>query len=139
MTNLETLNELTDFSLVTFEGGCVSWNPNIWTVSRTTEKAILINDEWIPKSQILDVCMVEKKKYDSEGNFEIVSCSGNISLKESEIFVHAHIVLADDKSQCFGGHLMPGCILFAGEYYIQELAGGKFRRKYDPETGLALW
>ena len=73
MTNLETLNELTDFSLVTFEGGCVSWNPNIWTVSRTTEKAILINDEWIPKSQILDVCMVEKKKYDSEGNFEIVT------------------------------------------------------------------
>jgi len=73
MKNLKVLNELTDFSLVTFEGHCISWNTNIWTVSRTTEKAILIDDEWIPKSQIVDVCMIEKKKYDAEGNFEIVT------------------------------------------------------------------
>lgn len=73
MKNLKALNELTDFSLVTFEGHCISWNTGIWTVSRTTEKAILIDDEWIPKSQIVDVCMIEKKKYDAEGNFEMVT------------------------------------------------------------------
>ncbi len=73
MKNLKALNELTSYSLVTFEGHCISWNANIWTVSRTTEKAILIDDEWIPKSQIVDICMVQKKKYDSEGNFEIVT------------------------------------------------------------------
>lgn len=73
MKNLNVLNELTDFSLVTFEGGCLSWNQGIWTVSRTTEKAILIDDEWLPKSQIVDVSMVEKKKYDVDGNFEIVT------------------------------------------------------------------
>lgn len=75
----------------------------------------------------------------SEANFEIVSCTGNISSKDSEIFIHAHITLADDKGQCFGGHLMQGCLLFAGEYYIEELTGATLERKYDRETGLSLW
>ncbi len=70
---------------------------------------------------------------------EITSCIGNISLKDVEIFVHAHITLADHKGHCYGGHLMPGSIIFAAEYYIKELAGGELERKYDPETGLSLW
>jgi hypothetical protein len=69
---LNLLNELNDFSLVTFEGGCISWNQGLWTVSRTTEKAILIDDEWLPKSQIVSVSMVEKKKYNADSTFEIV-------------------------------------------------------------------
>ena len=69
---LNLLNELTDFSLVTFEGGCISWNQGLWTVSRTTEKAILIDDEWLPKSQIVSVSMVEKKKYNADSTFETV-------------------------------------------------------------------
>lgn len=70
---LNLLNELTDFSLVTFEGGCISWSQGLWTVSRTTEKAILIDDEWLPKSQIVAVSMVEKKKYNGDStDFEIV-------------------------------------------------------------------
>jgi hypothetical protein len=67
------INDLTDFSLVTFDGGCVSWTEGIWTISRVTEKAILIDDEWIPKSQIVDVVMVERKYYDGENNFELVT------------------------------------------------------------------
>lgn len=67
------INDLTDFSLVTFDGDCVSWNEGIWTISRVTEKAILIDDEWIPKSQIVDVVMVERKHYDGENNFELVT------------------------------------------------------------------
>lgn len=74
-----------------------------------------------------------------EKKLEITSCIGNISLKDVEIFVHAHIILADHKGHCYGGHLMPGSIIFAAEYYIKELAGAKLERRYDPETGLSLW
>ncbi|MFH1282362.1 MAG: PPC domain-containing DNA-binding protein [bacterium] len=78
-------------------------------------------------------CVKLKKK------LEIASCVGNISLKDSGIFVHAHITLADHKGKCYGGHLMPGSTIFAAEYYIKELTGEKFIRKHDPETGLSLW
>ena len=70
---------------------------------------------------------------------EITACTGNISLKDSEIFVHAHITLADSEGRCRGGHLMPGCAIFAAEYYIKELTGKELSRKDDPETGLSLW
>ncbi|MFA5088433.1 MAG: PPC domain-containing DNA-binding protein [Candidatus Omnitrophota bacterium] len=70
---------------------------------------------------------------------EIVSCVGNISLKDSEIFIHAHITLADHQGQCYGGHLMPGAEIFAAEYWIRELTGGELHRQHDPETKLSLW
>jgi predicted DNA-binding protein with PD1-like motif len=85
----------------------------------------------------------DNKKYTECVNLnkklEITTCVGNISLKESEIFVHAHITLADHQGQCYGGHLMPESVVFAAEYYIQELVGGKLERKNDSETGLSLW
>ncbi|MFH1776203.1 MAG: DUF296 domain-containing protein [Candidatus Omnitrophota bacterium] len=70
---------------------------------------------------------------------EITACIGNISLKDAEIFVHAHITAADHQGACYGGHLMPGSIIFVAEYYIKELTGGELYRKNDPETGLSLW
>jgi len=70
---------------------------------------------------------------------EIASCIGNISLKDSEVFVHAHITLADHEGRCYGGHLMPGSSIFAAEYSITELLGGELHRKHDPDTGLNLW
>ena len=85
----------------------------------------------------------EAKKYTGclslDKKLEIASCNGNISLKDSKIFVHAHITAADHDGRCYGGHLMPGSNIFAAEYYIQELAGKELHRKYDPETGLVLW
>ncbi len=70
---------------------------------------------------------------------EITSCTGNISLKDGEIFVHAHITLADHQGQCYGGHLLRGATIFAAEYYITELTGAVLERENDPETGLSLW
>ena len=74
-----------------------------------------------------------------EKGLEIVSCTGNISLRDGEIFVHAHAILSDDQGNCFGGHLMPGTRIFAAEYHIKELEGEPFRREFDDETGLVLW
>ncbi len=70
---------------------------------------------------------------------EITSCTGNISMSGQDVFVHAHITLADHQGKCTGGHLMSGSRIFAAEYDIQELTGGKLHRVPDKETGLRLW
>ena len=64
--------ELKESDLITFDGNCISWSQGLWTISRVSEKAILIDDEWLPKSQIVSTSMIERKKYDADGNFEIV-------------------------------------------------------------------
>ena len=80
-----------------------------------------------------------EEKIDLKKKLEITSLSGNISMMDSEIFVHAHITLADREGNAYGGHLMPGSRVFAAEYYIKELTGTVLTRKNDPETGLSLW
>jgi hypothetical protein len=84
-----------------------------------------------------------EKKYtgcvELDKKLEIASCIGNVSLKDSEIFVHVHIVLADYEGKAFGGHLMPGTTVFAAEFYIQELEGTPLIRVPEPTTGLPLW
>lgn len=70
---------------------------------------------------------------------EINSCLGNVSLKDEKIFVHAHVTLADHTGQCYGGHLMPGTMIYVAEYYLEELTGGELKRSRDQETGLSLW
>ena len=74
-----------------------------------------------------------------EGNLEILSCMGNISLKEGKPFIHAHLVLADEGGKTIGGHLFPGTIVFAGEVFIREMAGEPLAREHDDVTGLILW
>lgn len=70
---------------------------------------------------------------------EIVSCLGNVSLKEGKPFVHAHISLADKEGKVSGGHLNEGCVVFAAECAIVELEGDLLERKLDETTGLSLW
>ena len=74
-----------------------------------------------------------------EEPMEISSCLGNISLKEGEIFIHAHITLAARDGKVIGGHLAPGCKIFAAECLIEELVGEELKRLPDRETGLSLW
>ena len=70
---------------------------------------------------------------------EITKLTGNISLKEGNPIVHAHLTLADEKGSAYGGHLMPGTIIFACEIILQIFDGVSFERKFDQETGLPLW
>jgi uncharacterized protein len=84
------------------------------------------------KKQYLECVSISEK-------LEIVSCSGNISQLDNDVFVHAHIQLADHKGHCYGGHLMPGTLIFAAEYYITEYKGARLLRKNDSQTGLQLW
>ena len=69
---------------------------------------------------------------------EMASCVGNVSLSDGEPFVHAHVVLADEKGSTKAGHLLEG-IVFAAEVHLRQLEGPKLERKHDEVTGLWLW
>lgn len=73
------------------------------------------------------------------GPLEIVSCIGNVSEKDGEIFVHAHIVISGEDFVCYGGHLASGSPIFAAELCATELPGFVPKRGFDDPTGLFLW
>lgn len=77
--------------------------------------------------------------WSQDAPFEIASCTGNVSLKDGNLMVHAHIVLADMHGKTLGGHLFSDTILFAGEIDLLELTGEPMKRAFDPVTGLWLW
>lgn len=70
---------------------------------------------------------------------EIVSCSGNISLKDEKPFCHLHVIASDKKGKCIGGHLVQGTSIYAGEAVIKELLGEDLQRELDEQTKLTLW
>jgi len=77
--------------------------------------------------------------YKKEEPLEIVNCTGNVSLKDGKVAVHAHAVLADMDGQTIGGHVFSDTVIYAGEMYIRELLGTPPEREYDETTGLPLW
>ncbi len=74
-----------------------------------------------------------------EGDYEILACIGNVSMRDGEIFVHAHITLSGEDYGAFGGHLMPGTVIFAAELYGNPVPGDPPVREFDAATGLYLW
>jgi uncharacterized protein len=85
----------------------------------------------------------DRKEYASlsfDGAWEIASGVGNISVLDDEPFVHLHVVASGDDGRCVGGHLMPGCTVFAAEASITTLEGhAPPERELDGATGLKLW
>jgi len=82
-------------------------------------------------------------KYDTikiDSPVEIVSCIGNISLRENKPFAHAHLSVSNHKGEVMGGHVMPECIIAAtGELVLIEAADAQLCRKFDEKTQLFLW
>jgi uncharacterized protein len=70
---------------------------------------------------------------------EITKLVGNISLKDGNPFIHAHVTLSDDSGKSVGGHLASGTVVFACEFLLEAFDGPAFNRCFDEETGLALW
>jgi uncharacterized protein len=70
---------------------------------------------------------------------EIVSLIGNVSLKDGQPFVHAHVCLSDEAGRSCGGHLAPGTVVFSCEFTLMEFTGAQFEREMDGQTGLPLW
>lgn len=76
-----------------------------------------------------------KSSFDKE--CEITSCTGNVSILDDKIFIHAHINFSDDKGNVKGGHLFSGEI-FAAEILIFDYKD-TLTREFDKETNLKLW
>jgi len=92
------------------------------------------------KTACLFYYVQNEKKFEKnvfDGPVEIVSGMGNIATFEGDIVVHAHLVIADRKGNCYGGHLTEGSKVFACEVYLRELSPA-VSRKYDSLTGLNL-
>ncbi len=76
---------------------------------------------------------------DRNQELEIVSCLGNISLKEGKAFPHAHLAVSDEKGKVLGGHAMPGCIIgVTAELVLVEAVDLKITRQLDEVTKLSL-
>jgi predicted DNA-binding protein with PD1-like motif len=75
------------------------------------------------------------------GPLEIVSCMGNLSLREDgELVAHAHTSVADEKGRVLGGHLLPGCPIDAtGELVLIETPEAKLKRVLEKKLNLYLW
>jgi predicted DNA-binding protein with PD1-like motif len=75
-----------------------------------------------------------------DGPLEIASCMGNIAVDEnSDVVVHAHVVVTNEKGEAFGGHLMKDSPVGAtAELIIIEGDGINLRRVLDEKTKLKL-
>jgi len=75
-----------------------------------------------------------------DGPLEIVSCIGNIAVDEKdEVVIHAHIVVANEKGEAFGGHLMKNSYVgVTAELTIIESVGVNLQRIIDEKTKLKL-
>ena len=68
---------------------------------------------------------------------EVVSLIGDIALDKGEPKVHAHVVIGRRNGTAMGGHLLAAHVRPTLELVLQE-SGEQLRRKFDPESGLAL-
>lgn len=68
---------------------------------------------------------------------EVVSLIGDIALDKGEPKVHAHVVVGKKDGAAMGGHLLEAHVRPTLELVLQE-SGEQLKRKFDPESGLAL-
>ena len=79
------------------------------------------------------------EEIDLTGPWEILSLTGNISLRDGKPVCHLHVTLGDEEGKAAGGHLVAGCTIYAGEAVIEEFLGPELVRGFDEETKLPLW
>jgi uncharacterized protein len=76
-----------------------------------------------------------KNKVDAQ--VEVVSLIGDIALDKGEPKIHAHVVVAKKDGAALGGHLLEAHVRPTLELVLQD-SGEQLKRKFDPESGLAL-
>lgn len=82
-----------------------------------------------------------EKKYTTvmfDDTYELISLNGNITLKDDEPFIHAHMTIGDHDMKIFGGHLFEMKVAVVGEFILTK-SDAVIRRKMDDKIGLATW
>ena len=60
-----------------------------------------------------------------DGEYELTSLLGNVSMKDRKQFVHIHVNISDQNYKVFGGHLFSANITATGEIIIKVLGNPK--------------
>lgn len=84
---------------------------------------------------------VEKQHYLSkrfEGDFEILSCLGNVSRKDGEPYLHLHMSFSDKDYHVYGGHLSY-CRISGTFECVIGLTQNEINRMKDSKTGLNIF
>ncbi len=84
---------------------------------------------------------VEKQQYRSkrfEGDFEIISCLGNVSRKDGEPYLHLHMSFGDKDFNVYGGHLSY-CRISGTFECVIGLTRLAIERMKDSKTGLNIF
>jgi predicted DNA-binding protein with PD1-like motif len=68
---------------------------------------------------------------------EVVSLLGDVAVQDGEPAVHAHVVVAGRDGAAHGGHLLEAHVRPTLEVVLSETPA-HLRKRYDPESGLAL-
>ena len=68
---------------------------------------------------------------------EVISLVGNVSLRQGQPFIHAHVVVGDGAYRAHAGHLGEGIVEPTLELFLTPIAG-PLTREHDERTGLDL-
>ena len=80
----------------------------------------------------------EKKEYlqnHFDDVWELVSYEGNVTLKDGEPFVHAHVILSNHEMKTIGGHLFETTVAAVGEFFLRKFSGDAYR-ELNEDVGL---
>lgn len=72
-----------------------------------------------------------------KGDYELLSLTGNVGLLNKAMHPHVHVILGDDKFNCYGGHLLNARVGITCEIFLTT-ADIKLERIYDDKVKLNL-
>jgi uncharacterized protein len=68
---------------------------------------------------------------------ELISCSGNLAIKDDKPFLHVHISAGLSDFTVIGGHLFSGIVAVTAEVILRPMPN-VMKRSFNDETGLYL-
>lgn len=68
---------------------------------------------------------------------ELISCNGNIAMRENKQFAHIHVCLGLPDFRAIGGHLFSGIVAVTAEVLLHPLPE-RMDRAYEEKAGLFL-
>jgi predicted DNA-binding protein with PD1-like motif len=90
--------------------------------------------------QILNQDTKQYFTHNLAGPLEILSGSGNVSLKDGKPFAHIHDVVAGLDGKCLGGHVATGTEVYLIELTLAELEmDAPLERTPDERIGVPVW